>query len=121
MKHRRPSAAPGVSLGDRFVAALLTPLFFNAAVIITVAFFSKRTYYLLIGLNDVYQALGSGAVLLLVAPAVVGFVAGIDGTAQVFGHAFWTHHENERSLLATALIWALFAAAVVYVNTRVAG
>ena len=37
----------------------------------------------------------------------------------LFGHAFWTQHEHERSLQATALVWLVFDAAVAYVKTRV--
>ncbi len=109
---------PQVTLGERAVAALLTPLLFNAAVIISVAMLSKRTHYLLFHLDDIYRSLGHGAVMLLVAPAVVGFMAGSEGTATLFGHAFWTHHEHQRSWLATGLVWAVFGATVVYVNTR---
>ncbi len=121
MRQPRRMQAPQVTLGERVVAALLTPLLFNAAVIISVAMLSKRTHYLLFHLDDVYRALGSGAVMLLVAPALVGFLAGSEGTANLFGHAFWTHHEHQRSWLATALVWAVFGGAVMYVNTRVAG
>jgi hypothetical protein len=120
-KPQRRIQEPRITLGERVVGALLTPLLFNAAVIISVAMLSKRTHYMLFHLGSVYRSLGAGAIMLLVAPAVVGFLAGADGTARIFGHAFWTHHENHRSVLATALVWAVFAAAVFWVNTRIAG
>lgn len=121
MRNRRRIEEPRVTLEERVVAALLTPLLFNAAVIISVAMLSKRTHYTLFHLGDLYRALGSAAVMLLVAPALVGFLAGSGGTAWIFGHAFWTHHEHQRSGLATALVWAVFGATVVYVNTHATG
>ncbi len=118
MPRRRPPADERITLGERFVAALLTPLFFNAAVITVVAFSSRRAPMAVFSLDNVYRSLGDGALLLLVAPAVVGFVAGSEGTAKLFGHAFWTHHEHERSVFATLLVWAAGLAAVVFVNGR---
>ena len=82
---------------------------------------SRRLHYMFFNLTRVYHALGSGAILLLVAPAIVGFVAGFDGTVKIFGHAFWTHHDHQQSWPATALVWGVFAGAVIFMNTRVAG
>ena len=118
MKRRRSPTDERITLGERVVAALLTPLFFNAAVVTVVAFSSRRARIALFSLGSVYRSLGDGALLLLVAPAVVGFVAGSEGTAKLFGHAFWTHHEHERSIIATLLVWAAGFAAVVFVNGR---
>lgn len=121
MNRRDRQPAPVVTLEERLIAALLTPLAFNAAVIIVVAMTSRRLHYMFFNLTRVYHALGSGAILLLVAPAIVGFVAGFDGTVKIFGHAFRTHHDHERSWPATALVWGVFAGAVIFMNTRVAG
>lgn len=121
MNRRDRQLAPVVTLEERLIAALLTPLVFNASVIIVVAMASRRVHYVFFNLTRVYHALGSGAILLLVAPAIVGFVAGFDGTVKIFGHAFRTHHDHERSWPATALVWGVFAGAVIFMNTRVAG
>ena len=120
-KPQRRNQEPRITLGERVVGALLTPLLFNVAVVIALATLSQRSRYLLMNLGSFYRSLDAGAIVLLVAPAAVGFLAGADGTARIFGHAFWTNHENHRSVLATALVWAVFAATVFWVNTRVAG
>lgn len=121
MRNQRRIQEPRITLGERVVGALLTPLMFNVALVIALATLSHRSRHLLVNLGSFYRSLDAGAIMLLVAPAVVGFLAGADGTARIFGHAFWTHHENHRSVLATALVWAVFAAAVFWVNTRIAG
>lgn len=121
MSRQKRNQEPAVTLDERLIAALLTPLMFNVAVIIVVAMASRRVHYMFFNLTRVYHALGSGAILMLVAPAIVGFVAGFDGTVKIFGHAFRTHHEPQRSWTATALVWGVFLAAVIFVNTRVAG
>ncbi len=110
-----------VTLGERLVAALLTPIFFNVAVVIGVAVMSQKTFYTWPGLTRTYLALGKGAWLCVAVPAAVGFLAGSEGTARIFGHAFLTHREGEKNLWITALVWGVFFAVVALVNGRVPG
>ena len=119
MKSKGGALSGRVTLGERVVAALLTPVFFNAAVVIVVATLFKRGLYLFTSLHSVYGHLGKGGLMMVVAPAIVGFLAGSEGTARLFGHAFFTHHESQRNRLVTALVWAVFAAAVWFVNSAV--
>lgn len=119
MKSKSRASSDRVTLGERVVAALLTPLFFNAAVVIVVATLFRRGFYPLMSLHSVYGHLGKGGLMMVVAPAIVGFLAGSEGTARIFGHAFFTHHGSQRNRLVTALVWSVFAAAVWFVNSAV--
>jgi hypothetical protein len=53
---------------------------------------------------------------MLVLPATVGFIAGSRGTSKIMGHALWTNHESEKSVLATALVWLSIAALLIFVH-----
>ena len=110
-----------VTLGERLVAALLTPIFFNAAVVIAVALLSKNMFYVWPSLTRTYAVMGKAVWLCVLVPAVVGFLAGSEGTARIFGHAFLTHGEGEKSLWVTALVWGVFFAVVAFVDGRMSG
>jgi hypothetical protein len=93
---------------DRFLAAILSPLFFNVSLLIVATCMSRRGR-LFGSLMYLYTSPGLGMMLFVALPAAVGFIAGTSGTAKLLGHAFWTHVESERSIAATVIVWGLFA------------
>jgi hypothetical protein len=93
---------------DRFLAAILSPLFFNGSLLIFATCVSKRGR-LFGSLMSLYTSPGLGVMLFIALPAVVGFIAGTSGTAKLLGHAFWTNMESERNVLATAMVWGFLA------------
>lgn len=83
------------------------PVFFNLALM-TLVIYGSRSGIGFRNLLRLYLASGPAAWLFVLVPAVAGFWAGIDGSARLLGHAFWTHHANERSVMATAVVWVVF-------------
>lgn len=59
-------------------------------------------------LKHLHFTTGPIAWLFVLLSATVGFRAGIDGSARLLGHAFGTHHEYERSVIATVMVWGVF-------------
>lgn len=98
----RGAQTPTVTLSERLVAAALTPLFFNLSLLILAAYSSGYTFRHLL---HWYAQLGRDVWLMLAIPAVVGFLAGTDGTARLMGHAFGTQPAPERSLVMSVLVW----------------
>jgi hypothetical protein len=98
----------GISLGDRLLSAVLTPLFFNISLVIFAALVSRRGR-MLGELLYMYAAPGLGMLMFVALPAIVGFLAGSSGTAKLLGHAFLTHGGSERNIILTLLVWAAFA------------
>jgi len=101
MRSRRPET-PSVTLSERLVAAVLTPLFFNLSLLILAAYSSGRTFRHTL---HWYALSGRTLWLMLAIPAVVGFLAGTEGTARLMGHAFGTNHGSERSAVMSVLVW----------------
>lgn len=57
------------------------------------------------------EAFASGwgwLVLLIFIPAIIGYQLGLERSATLLGHFFYTNIEHERSLKKTALAWAVF-------------
>ena len=54
-----------------------------------------------------YFTTGPVTWLFVLLPTTVGFWAAIDGSARLLGHAFGTHREHERNVIAT-VVWGAF-------------
>ena len=104
---RTPGRSNRVTLSERVFMAGLAPIFFNLAMIITVVY-DTSPFRAMYTLKRMYFTSGPTGWLMVLIPAIVGFLAGIDGSARWLGHAFWTHHPNERSWIATVLVWVGF-------------
>lgn len=87
--------------------ACAAPVFFNLALM-TVVIYGFHHGSGFRSLMRLYFTTGPIAWLFVLLPATVGFCAGIDGSARLLGHAFGTHHENERSVIATVVVWGVF-------------
>lgn len=87
--------------------AVFAPVFFNLAMIIYVVY-QAPALGAIYALRRIYFASGPVGWLMVLIPAAVGFVAGINGSARLLGYAFWTNHPNERSVIATVLVWGVF-------------
>ncbi len=101
MRPRRPPT-PTITLSERLVAAVLTPLFFNLSLLILAAYISGRSFRYTL---HWYAQSGRTFWLMLAIPAVIGFFAGTERTARLMGHAFGTNHGSERSLVMSVLVW----------------
>lgn len=99
---KRPSAADeSEGLGWRLLAALVAVPVFEAS--------------LLLGMYLVYPSRGMAYVFLSIplwvhgvylgAASLTGLLFGFKGITSLLGHLFFTHHENERNRLVTALLW----------------
>ena len=104
-KHHKPKDR--VTLSERLFMAGAAPVFFKLALI-TVAIYALHRGPGFHGLKRLYFTTGPTAWLFIIVPAIVGFLGGIEGCARLLGHAFWTHHENERSITTTVVVWAVF-------------
>ena len=102
MRHR--AHPKRVSLGDRILSAFLTPIFFNIGLVILLAIDSSSWQFARL-VRSIYGGSDMAPYVMLALPAAIGFLAGSHGTSKILGHAFWTNHDNEKSLLATILVW----------------
>lgn len=109
------TSSDSVSLGDRISSALLTPVFFNIGLVIFLAMDSSSWQFAR-HLRSIYGSSELAPYLMLVLPATVGFIAGSRGTSKIMGHALWTNHESEKSVLATALVWLSIAVLLIFAH-----
>jgi hypothetical protein len=93
-----------VTLSDRIVSAILTPVFFNIFLVIVIAINSSSMQFAR-HIRSIYGASAMAVYVMLLLPALTEFIAGSSGTAKIVGHAFWTNHDAEKSVLATAAVW----------------
>lgn len=108
-KARQPTAhgSPPATVGDRLIAAVAAPFAFNLALVLLAGLFRWRRG--IAGLFVLHPAL---LVALVLVPAVVGLVSGIDRLAQFVGHSFFVNPPAERDARITIAIWgSLFACA----------
>lgn len=101
------SSSHGTSLSDRLIAAVLSPLFFNVALLIVAA--TSRRGHMFGSLMYLYTSSGLGGILMLALPAAVGFVMGSSGLGKLMGHAFMTNTGAERNIILTLMVWCAFA------------
>jgi hypothetical protein len=99
---KRPDAAEeSEGLGWRLVAALVAVPIFEVS--------------LFLGMYLIYPSRGMAYFFLSIplwvhgvylgAASLVGLLFGFKGITSLLGHLFFTHHENERNRLLTALLW----------------
>ena len=109
------TGADSVSLSERIWSAVLTPVFFNIGLVIFLAIDSSSWRFAR-HLRSIYGSSELAPYVMLVMPAAVGFVAGSRRTSKIMGHALWTNHESEKSVLATVLVWLCIAAALIFAH-----
>ncbi len=107
----------GVTLGDRILSALLTPLVFNIGLIIFLAI-NSSSWQFVRSVRAFYGGSDAAAYVMLGLPAAIGFLAGSRGTAKILGHAFWTNPESEKSVLATLVVWVCFLGLLLYAQSH---
>jgi hypothetical protein len=91
-----------LSLQNRLLTALLAPVFFNLSIFIFIGLISRRSR--LMGKLLIYEGHLLIALLLLL-PAIAGFMMGTSKFATLLGHFFGTNMEHERDLRITAALW----------------
>ena len=100
-------------LADRLLAAFLFPVALNVSLIIMLAVFFRRSRG--IGRFLVHDVPMLGSFLLwalLIIPALVGLIIGMDRLIHLIGHLFYTNHESDRNTGITIAAWiCLFLAA----------
>lgn len=108
MNHRknRTDLNEGFDWMDRLIAALLAPVFFNVAVLITLACILKFDTYLLQRLTDLSAVSTGIGVVFIALPSAIGFLFGTSGFAWFLGHCFYTHDDAQQNPVITALLWA---------------
>ena len=96
------------TLGDRLLAAVLAPLFFNVTALgVALAYMGRRP--LRTEWFRDFLHMPRLVLVFTVFAAVVGFISGTRGFASFLGHSFYTHTESQRSPLFTAMIWTAVA------------
>lgn len=93
-------------LADRLLAAFLAPVIFNISNLILLAVFFRRSRGLGRFLAHDVPMLGSLLLwALLLIPALVGLIIGMDRLIELIGHLFYTHLEHERDQRITIAAW----------------
>jgi hypothetical protein len=94
-------------LTDRLLAAFLAPVIFNISNLIMVGLLFRRSSsgFGRFLVQDVPK-LGSFLLwALLIIPALVGLIIGMDRLIKLIGHLFYTNTENERDQTVTLAAW----------------
>jgi hypothetical protein len=105
LQPRREDEHPGLT--DRLLAAFLAPVVFNISNLIMVGVLFRRSSpgFGRFLVQDVPK-LGSFLLwALLLIPALVGLLIGMDRLIALIGHLFYTHTENERNQAITIAAW----------------
>lgn len=112
-KRQLREADDSTGLADRLLAAFLFPVALNISLIILLAVFFRRSRGIGRFLIQDLPMLGSFLLwALLVIPALVGLIIGMDRLIHLFGHLFYTNHESDRNTGITIAAWiCLFLAA----------
>lgn len=96
----------GGGLADRLLAAFLAPVIFNLSNLILIAVLFRRARGF--GRFLFYDVPMLGGFLLwglLITPALVGLLIGMDRLISLIGHLFYTHAESERNQAITVAAW----------------
>jgi hypothetical protein len=102
-KHRKEDGG----LTDRLLAAFLAPIVFNLSNLILIAVLFRRARGF--GRFLFYDVPMLGSFLLwglLIIPALIGFLVGMDRLISLIGHLFYTHTESQRNQAITFAAWA---------------
>lgn len=96
---RSRGGAPSVA--DRLIAAIAAPFAFNLALLLLWAgLFRWRR-----GLGGLFLVHPGLLAALVLVPAAVGLVSGIDRLAQFLGHSFFVNSPSDRDVRITFAIW----------------
>lgn len=93
-------------INDRLLAAFLAPIIFNLSNLILIAVLFRRARGF--GRFLFYDVPMLGGFLLwglLIIPALVGLLIGMDRLISLIGHLFYTNAESERNPAITAAAW----------------
>lgn len=93
-------------IADRLLAAFLAPVIFNISNLILIAVLFRRARGF--GRFLFYDVPMLGGFLLwglLIIPALVGLLIGMDRLISLIGHLFYTHTESERNPAITVAAW----------------
>jgi hypothetical protein len=102
LPRQRASSNESLSWRERLAAAVVAPFIFNVSLFLLFGMFfrGRRGLIGLLFLPPIAFA------VLLVVPATVGLVVGIDRFATFLGHSFYTNSAAERDVRITVAIWA---------------
>ncbi|HYN53837.1 MAG TPA: hypothetical protein VES38_03950 [Methylotenera sp.] len=102
---------------DRFFSAIIAPIIFNIAVVITLGILSSKSYNYLfrVSFGDISSLiLGYTGqklfILFVIIPAIYGLVFGSRGVSEFIGHAFYTNTLEQKNKFITCSIWLIILA-----------
>ena len=97
-----PDSNDELSFSNRLTAVLVSVVF-NFSIFIVFAMIHQRAFH---SAKMLLRQLDWPIVLMVLVPAIAGFLMGTSRFATLLGHCFYTNMENEKDWRITAVLWA---------------